>query len=81
MATHQFQVNSPWSAEGVGLLPGNYSGQIHRRSDESFGINGEPVSYTLYIGPAVTSAASVSAEVKIVDVTNLVETGEITIIN
>ena len=55
--------------------------QVHRRSDEPFGVAGEPVSYSLYIGPAVTNEASVSAEVKIVDVTNLVETGEITIIN
>jgi hypothetical protein len=81
MSGYQFQVNSPCFTDGVELLPGTYSGQIHRRTDVSFGLTGEPVTYSLYMGPAVSHEPAVSGNVKIVDVTKLVETGAVTIIS
>lgn len=80
MSACQFQVNSPITADGVEILPGNYSGKVHRRSDVSFGLTGEPVTYSLYLGPAVSGEPSVDANVRIVDVTQLVETGAVNII-
>ena len=81
MSACQFQVNSPCTADGFVILPGTYAGDVHRRKDASFELTGEPITYSLYIGPSVSNEPAVGGSAKIVDVTQLVETGAVTVID
>jgi hypothetical protein len=77
MSVCHFQVNALCSSEGVEILPGSYAGKVHSDPGKPLGYG---VSYSLYLGPAVTEEPAVAGSVKILDVTQLVETGTITII-
>lgn len=79
MAAYQFQVNSPCSKDGIDISPGNYAGEVHRRPSVNHA-GGEAVSYTMQVGTAVIQGEAVTAAVKTVDVSDLVEAGTITII-
>lgn len=78
MSVCQLQVNAPSTIHGVNLLPGTYAGEEHRRSS---GSNAEPddVSYMLQL-PVGSSGDGTIGSVQKLDVTSLVKSGAVTVI-
>jgi hypothetical protein len=78
MSVCQLQVNSRSTILGINILPGTYTGEVHRRPSVN-DTNGEAIGYTLQL-PVESSGDGTTGSVQTIDVTALVESGEVTAI-
>jgi hypothetical protein len=78
MSVCQIQVNAPSTIHGVNLLPGTYAGEEHLSSSGS-DTDTDDVSYTMQL-PVSSSGDGTIGSVQTLDVTTLVKSGAVTVI-